>query len=209
MFIAGSTTLCIVAASEILWRRNRVSSEFIRKFIHLSVGCFVALWPWFLSWHQIELSAVIFVLAMAAIGLIKPLSRLLSVSDSSKTLNRHTVGEFFYTLGFLSVSFITHDRYIFMTALLHLAISDTLAAFVGLTFKKHNIYYKVFGSKKSLCGSLTFMLSSIVLVAIYISLSHSNWSVIFYVPVTATVLENFGLYGSDNILVPFGVALLL
>lgn len=207
--IAAAGTLSVIVISEILWRGKKHSSEFIRKTIHMGVGSFIAFWPWFLSWYDIELSSLVFVLAMIAIALIKPVRKLLSISVSKSSLGRHTIGEFFYTYGFVGTAYIAHNRYIFMAAMLHLAIADTVATVLGKKAVKHNIRYKIFGSQKSLVGTLGFIVSSVVITSVYILLSHTGWMYILYVPIVAAVLENLGTYGSDNLLVPVAIALLL
>ena len=49
MFLAVSVVFAILAFSELGWRRFWLKGEVGRKFVHISVGTFVAFWPYFLD----------------------------------------------------------------------------------------------------------------------------------------------------------------
>jgi len=50
----------LLLVGETWWRHQAVHGEFSRKFIHITVGSFVAVWPFFLTWSQIELLSLSF-----------------------------------------------------------------------------------------------------------------------------------------------------
>ena len=54
-----------LVVSEYMWRREPKHEEFARKFIHISVGTFVAFWPYFLSRYQIILLSLAFLIVVA------------------------------------------------------------------------------------------------------------------------------------------------
>jgi len=208
LFLAAIGIFTIITIAELIWRGKKHGPEFIRKFIHATVGSFVAFWPWFLSWEQIELSAIVFVLAITATSLVKPLGQIFTVASSPDKLDRSSAGEFFFTLGFAVAAFGTHNKYIFMAALLHLSVADTLAAVIGKRYGRRN-RYSILGLEKSFAGSLAFLICSIIIVSIYCALAHADWSILFWLPLLITALENVGVYGSDNLSIPLSVTLLL
>jgi dolichol kinase len=188
--------------AEYLWRIKRYHSEITRKFVHITVGSFAAFWPWFLSWTQIELLALAFLVVII-------LSRLFSIFSSIHLIGRKTIGEIFFALAIGGTALITHDRYIFMAALLHLSIADGFAAIVGTNLGKR-FRYSVFGQRKSLVGTLTFLICSIAILSVYFTLSHrAPLPTLVWLPLVATLLENVGIRGSDNVLVPLVVAVML
>jgi dolichol kinase len=195
-------TFVLLVAAEYLWRIKHYYSEITRKFVHVTVGTFAAFWPWFLSWNQIELLAGAFLIVIL-------LSRLLTIFSSIHLIGRKTLGEIFFALAIGGVAILTHDRLIFMAALLHLSLADGFAAIVGTHFGKRH-QYQVFGQVKSVVGSLTFLLCSVIILGFYFALSHhSALPTIMWLPLLVTILENVGERGSDNLLVPLAVAVAL
>ncbi len=188
---------------EYLWRKKKYHSEFTRKFIHITVGTFVAFWPWFLSWGQIELLAAAFFVVILA-------SRTLSIFGSIHLIGRKTVGELLFAVSIGLTAFISHDRLIFAAAILHMSIADGLAAIVGTKYGK-KLSYKIFGQSKTVIGTATFYVCSLIILSGYFAVSHASgaWPTLLWLPVVATALENVGARGSDNVLVPVAIALVL
>lgn len=188
---------------EYLSRRKNYPPEFTRKFIHICGGSVAAFTPWFLSWHQIEAIAAILFLLMF-------ISRTLHIFSSVFSVKRNSIGDLLFALSIGTVAIIAHDRLIFATAILHMSLADGLAAVAGTTLGKKT-GYKVFGRQKSLIGSAVFWLCSLLILLGYLLLSHStsNWPILIWLPLVATGLEAIGLDGSDNLLVPVAIAVVL
>jgi len=199
--------LAIVGALLIIneyWARHRnVYSEFSRKFIHISVGSLVAFWPFWLSWQQIEWVSLAF---LVVIGI----SKQLGLFKAIHSVQRPTWGEFFFAASVGVIPFITHDKWIYATALLQMSLADGLAAVVGLKYGNGQAY-KIFGHTKSLVGSLTFLIVSLVIMIGYVAIANTHLSVvnILTISIMATFIENFGIAGLDNALVPLFVAYML
>ena len=193
----------LLLIAEYLWRVKHYYSEITRKFVHITVGTFAAFWPWILSRSQIELMALAFLAVII-------LSRLFTVFSSIHIIGRKTVGEIFFALSIGGVALITPNRYIFMAAILQLSLADGLAAIIGTSFGRR-FRYSIFGLRKSLVGSLTFLVCSLAILVVYFSISHASGALptIIWLPLVATVLENVGIHGSDNVLVPITVAIVL
>lgn len=194
----------IVVLAEVLWRAKLLESEHSRKLIHILVGTFTASWMFFLEGRQIVLLAV----AMFAVVLV---SRIFGLLSSIHSVKRKTWGELFFPLGIALCAVITDSPWVFLAALLHVSLADGLAAIVGSRYiKKHG--YKVLKQQKTLVGTLTFFNASLFITLLVVVLApelQGNVLVVMVVPLVATIAENVGLYGSDDLLVPAIVTVLL
>lgn len=194
----------IVVLAEVLWRSKQLRSEYSRKFIHIMVGTFAAFWGFFLDDGQIlALAAAMFVIVLT--------SRLFSIFQSIHTVSRKTWGELFFPVGIATTALMTESPWVFMAALLHVSIADGLAALIGSRYvRKHG--YKVFKQQKTIVGTLTFFNASVFITLLTVLLApelQGNLLVILLVPLMATIIENVGHYGADDLLVPIAVAALL
>lgn len=200
--VLGILTFLIV--NELWWRRHKIHDEFSRKLVHITVGSFVAFWPFYLSWTEIELLSIAFLLVVG-------LSKYLNLFQAIHSVQRPTWGEVFFALAVGTIALVTHDQWIYMAAVLQMSLADGLAAVVGVRFGNSN-RYRVFGQDKSVVGTLTFLVVSIaILVGYSLQAPGVNLSagLMIGVSLIATLWENIGILGSDNLLVPLVVALLL
>ncbi|MEO8104824.1 MAG: hypothetical protein ABI602_00610 [Candidatus Saccharibacteria bacterium] len=195
--------LLLLLINELYWRQHNVHDEFSRKFIHITVGSFVAFWPFFLSWREIELLSVAFFLVVAV-------SRYLNLFQAIHSVQRPTWGELFFALAVGVIALVTHDQWLYTAALLQMSLADGLAAVIGVRFGKAS-RYRVFGQVKSVVGTFTFLIVSLaILVGYSIQAPGVSFSgALVGIALIATIGENIGVMGSDNLLVPLLVAELL
>src|SRR5665213_3648500 len=193
----------ILVCNELWWRARVVHREFSRKFVHITVGSFVAAWPFFLSWHQIEGLSIAFFAVVTA-------SKYLRVFQAIHSVQRPTWGELFFAVSVGLVAVVTHDKWIYAAALLQRALADGLAAIIGVHYG-NRLKYLVFGHAKSVTGTVSFFVVSVAIL-----LAYEHWSgvalglgYVALVSALATILENVAIMGLDNLLVPMLVALLL
>jgi phytol kinase len=189
--------------NEVWWRNRPVHSEFSRKFVHITVGSFVAFWPFFLSWQEIELLSLAFLLVVTV-------SKYLRLFQAIHSAQRPTWGELFFAVSVGLVALATHDKWIYAVALLQMSLADGLAAVIGVHYG-NRLKYLVFGHTKSVVGTLTFF---VVSLSILLAFGHwSNMSLglgyVLVVSTLATILENLAVLGLDNLMVPLLVALML
>lgn len=195
--------LVVLVVNELWWRSRTVHSEFSRKFVHITVGSFVAFWPFFLSWRQI-------VGMSAAFLVVVSVSKYMRVFQAIHSVQRPTWGELFFAVSVGSVALITHNKWIYTAALLQMALADGLAAIVGVRFGNPQKYL-VFGHAKSVAGSLCFFLVSFGILMAFGRWSDQMLSFGYAAAISAaaTTLENLAVIGMDNLLVPVLVALML
>jgi len=192
----------IILGSEIWWRRSRIHGEFSRKFVHITVGSFVAFWPFYLDWRQIQLLSLAFLLVVG-------ISKNLNFFQAIHSVQRPTWGELYFALAVGLVPFITHDKWIFTAAILQMSLADGFAAVVGERFGKQS--YLIFGHRKSLAGSLTFYIVSMAIFVFYVYGSGTDLSpfVVVVTSLVATGVENVAVKGLDNIVLPIFVSVVL
>lgn len=203
MAIAVGVVLVLLLFSEWGWRRHWLHGEVGRKFVHITVGTFVAAWPYFLDWTEIRLlSLAFFVVVIAAMHL--------GVFRAIGSVQRPTYGEIFFALSVGLLTLITTSKGIYAAAILQMALADGFAAIVGGRYGRDNKYH-LFGRSKSFIGSLTFLLISLSLLIGYSHFSDNGlaWQYIIGGAVGATILENISALGFDNLVVPLATGVLL
>ncbi len=202
LFLTVLFVFLILLGSELWWRKRITHSEFSRKFVHITVGSFVAFWPFFLSWNEIRLLSLGF---LVVIGL----SKYFHVFRAIHSVQRPTLGELYFALAVGLLTFVTQNEWIYMAALLQMSLADGFAAVMGVRFGRQS--YLMFSHRKTLVGSLTFFVISLAILVAYTQLAsvHLNPAFIVAAAALAAVIENFGVGGLDNLLVPLVIAVLL
>lgn len=201
-----SPVFILLVLSEYLWRTHRLRGERARKLVHVAAGTFIAFWPWFMSFYQIQVISLVMVLVVI-------LARRFNLFRGIYSVRRRTLGDimFPFTVGILAT--LTQSEWIFAAALLHLGLADGLAAVVGDRLGKKN-RYKIFGEVRSIAGSVTFLVVSILIMTAVISFGPDEFKgfylpLLILLPIAATCIENLSVRGADNIFVPLFIALTL
>jgi len=196
-------TFCILVGSEYLSRSRQIHAELTRKFVHVAVGTFVAFWPFFLSWREIQ------VLSLAFFAVVC-ISIKFNIFRSIHAVKRSITGELLFAVVIGLLALIVTSKWVFMAAMLHLSLADGLAAIVGLGWGEKN-GYKVFGRTKSVAGSLAFFTASVCILIIYAVFAHGSTSLatFLWLPLVATATENIAVQGTDNLVMPIFIALVL
>jgi phytol kinase len=193
----------LVYLGEFLQHRYNYHPEITRKFIHISVATYAAFWPIFMTPRNIATMSLLLFLGVL-------LSKRLSFFHSIYDVKRLTWGEIFFPVSIGFSILLGVKPLVFSAAMLHLGLADGLAAVVGTLFgRKHR--YKVLGHTKSRAGTITFYICSflIILFCGVIYGPQDSWLILLWLPAAATVLENIGIAGSDNLLVPLLIVLVL
>jgi phytol kinase len=190
----------LLLIGEFWWRKQRLHTEFTRKFVHITVGSFVAFWPFFLSWNEIRLLSVAFLVVVAV-------SKYFRLFRAIHSVQRPTWGELCFALAVGSITFITQDKWIYAAALLQMSLADGFAAVIGTRYGQR-FRYIVFGHAKSLLGTATFLIVSALILLGYSHASGQYLTAVFIfdLSVAASAIENLGVAGLDNLLVPVLVA---
>lgn len=196
-------TFCVLIYSEWLARAKQIHAELTRKFVHITIGTFVAFWPFFLSWRDIELLSLAFFAVVA-------LSIKYNIFRSIHAVKRNVMGELIFAVVIGILAVVSSSKWVFMVAMLNLSLADGLAAIVGVGWGDSSTY-KVLGHTKSIAGSAAFFVTSLCTMVAYGLFAHSGISLltIIWLPILATAAENVAIEGTDNFVVPLLVALVL
>lgn len=203
LFIAALSGLATLLVAEYGWHKGWWHGEGARKLAHMFIAVQVAVWPLYLDWFEIRLISIALV-----VGFI--VSMRFRLFRSIGSVSRLSYGEVLFALVIGGLTLITESPAVYAAALLHLGLADGMAAIIGTRWGRMT-GYRVFGATKSLVGSLTFFVVSIMILIAYSVLAPAGltWQYVMAGAAVATILENIGVLGTDNILVPtFVVALL-
>ncbi len=186
----------LLIISEALWRSKVLRGESARKTLHIIIGSYVALWPRFLSFQQIQLISV-------ALLVVVLLSHRLHIFHAINDVRRKTWGDSLYAVGIGLTATLTSSPWIFAVAVLHMSVADGFAGLIGSRYGKSN-QYKVFGNTKSFLGTGTFIVLSFIILALFSQSCPTQTLpiVIALLPFMAAFVENIGIRGTDNVMIP-------
>lgn len=204
--VALSAVFLLLILAESLRSRKIIRGELARKFVHMSVGTFVAFWPFFMSWQEIRIMCVAFLLVVIV-------DRKLKVFKSVHSVKRRTVGDILFPIGIGLTTFVSSSPWIFTVAVLHLSLGDGMAAVVGNKYGQ-KYAYTIFHQVKSGAGSIAFWLVSLIITSALllfmpVQLDQVAFALLLLLPISATALESLSIFGMDNITVPVFIAIAL
>ncbi len=198
-----------VMVGEYLLNRFHRTNEASRKLMHVAHGAGLAALAFWVSLDMVVSIELLFFASMC-------IGRYLYANDRKRVgwvhylgkayrVGRLSYGEFFFPIAAIITALVASSKWEFAAAILVLGLADASAALVGTRYGKTNSY-KVFGQKKSLVGSLAFLVVATAIVSWFIlhsggTITGGAWGIV-WLPLLLTVTENLGVYGSDNLLIP-------
>lgn len=209
-FVAGFISIIIFC--EILHRRFGVSAEYTRKIAHitscLSSLAFIVLFK--SHWYVLFLAVLFFAVLLAG--------KMNRITKSIDGVARITGGSYLlpvsvYLLFFISEMF--NDPNLYILPILILAISDPLAGLSGIYFQGQNNEITLAGYKtgKTLPGSALFFSSALILsVAMMTQFMDDPLKIAAFSVILAGIaafIELISPNGTDNLTVPFSIAIFL
>jgi dolichol kinase len=208
MFACLLGVLTILVIVEALWQHKQLPPEWSRKIVHMSVGVFVAFWPWVLEWWQIRVIALAFIVVIL-------ISKQFKVFRAIHDVKRNTVGEIGFAMAILLSSYLALTPWQFSMAILIMAVADGLAALVGMRYlRRKGQRYTIFGCNKTWAGSFTFFLVTALIIfamhTYFVTGPNTDLLLAAIIPMALilTVIEAGSAYGIDNISVPLAAILL-
>ncbi len=181
---------------------NENNKEIFRKIIHIGIGPLIPI-AQFLRIDQ--KSALIFTGIVSLMVLINYTYKLFPTIED---VERKSYGTIFYCLSLfiLICLFWDKDPYALIAGFFIMTFGDGLAGLIGKSYNSKS--WIIFKQKKSLFGTLTMFLTSIIVVC---SLGYAQQNSVnlnyFVIAFLATVLEQFSVLGIDNFIVPISTSL--
>lgn len=198
----------VIFLSEFFFKHYKLKSNIIRKLVHILVGVAASFTPFFFNSN---LPQIFIALTFISINYLAINNNFLI---SIHSIERKSYGTTFFSVSFLILSvFFWEYKSFFLLSFMMLSLSDPLASMVGENCKNPKIFY-VLGDRKSIEGSITFFVVSIIILFIgsSILLTLSLPSKIFFsifIAIGATIAEISSSKGSDNISIPIVSILLM
>jgi len=123
-------------------------------------------------------------------------------------VERKSYGTLFYCLSLFILIYLFWDKdpYALNTGFFIMTFGDGLAGLIGKSF--HSKSWIFFKQKKSLFGTMTMFLTSLIVVSsIGYTQQNSFYLNYFTIAFFATLIEQFSVLGIDNFIVPIASAL--
>jgi len=192
----------IFSVSVVFKKFNDDSKEIVRKIIHIGIGPLIPI-AQFLKIDQN--SALIFTGIVSLIVLINYTYKLFPTIED---VERKSYGTIFYCLSLFILIWLFWDKdpYALITGFFIMSFGDGLAGLIGKSFNSKSwIFFK---QKKSLFGTLTMFLTSLIVVCSIGHAQQNSFNLNFFtLAFFATFLEQFSILGIDNFIVPISSAL--
>ncbi len=194
----------MLGTAEMLRRWRDFSSDFTRKFIHISVGMYSVI---AIAIFQERLWAIV---PPAAFIVINFLDWRFGIIQAMTSSDRSNLGTVYFPLSFVIIIWLFWDRpALLVGSLMPMTWGDALAAVLGRRYGRH--HYTVLGSTRSLQGSLVML--GVGALATWMALAllgaENAWAMALATAACATVAESLSPWGLDNLTVPAASALIL
>ena len=199
--------LILLIISELLQTNNVLKGEYLRKFVHISVGSFIAFWPWLMSWWTLRILGLLMITFVIT-------NWHLRIFNYYGKVKRHSYGVLLLATAVFLSALLASQKIFFTIAILQVSLADGLAAIIGTKYGQ-DWRYKVFGQSKTVIGSMSFWLISLGILGAGMLVAHNMVGFNNYVwllvllPALLTEIENIGVFGIDNLLIPIITVLVL
>ena len=183
-------------------RFNSNNKEVLRKIIHIGIGPLIP----FAKYLKLDQnSALIFTGIILLMVLINYTYKLFPTIED---VERKSYGTLFYCLSLFILIYLFWDKdpYALITGFFIMTFGDGLAGLIGKSFESKSwIFFK---QKKSLFGTMTMFLTSLIVVCSIGYTQKNSLNLNFFtIAIFATLLEQFSVLGIDNFIVPISSAL--
>ena len=206
MIISIVFVFAVILVSEVLRKVCKLGNEFTRKFVHIGVS------HWWI--------AAMFLISDIRYAVIPPvLFVLLNYYSYKKNLfksmerqENSDLGTVYFPISLIILILLTWKggllggdyRYLGALGTLVMGYGDGFAAIIGKNFGKQK--YNIFKSGKSLEGSVTMLVFSTLVSAVFLSIFRGfdiyNIRTSIIIAAISTLAEAFTPFGADNITVP-------
>ncbi len=197
VFVILFGILALLVAGEIMWRLKIFSAEYTRKFVHITAGVLISIWPWLVPFWVIQVMALLMIVVIYV-------SRGLKIFKGVHCVERKSYGEYAYAVGVLLAATFFQEQKVFASAVLVMAVGDGLAAVIGKKFGKR--VYRVFGHKKTLEGSVAFYFICVLCFSLLLTIDQQFFAqtmrqtlLIAFGSALLMMTEAAGVYGLDNL----------
>ncbi len=212
MAVVVGSLLLLMLVLRAVQRRFNPPAEVVRKTLHVGMGLVVLTFPWWFDhWWPAAVLAVVCTALLLAVRLQRRLHAKFGAVLGS--VQRASWGEVYYPIAIALLFYLSEgDKLLFCIPVLVLALSDTVAAVVGVRYGRRK--YTVLDGHKSVEGSAGFFVVTFASVVLPLGLTgESDWAqaamIAAVLGLVVMVMEAIAWRGLDNLFVPLGVFALL
>ena len=188
--------------SSIFQKDKSNNNELKRKIIHIGIGPLIPI----AQFLKIDQNSALFFTGI--ISLLVLINYTRKIFPTIEDVERKSYGTLFYCLSLFILIFLFWDKdpYALITGFFIMTFGDGLAGLIGKSFNSKSwIFFK---QKKSLFGTITMLLTSLIIVASLGYAQKSSFNLNYFtIAFIATLLEQFSVLGIDNFIVPISSAL--
>ena len=205
-----STIFILIFILAEITRKFGVCTESTRKLVHFGGAFITIFFPFIFKSHWTVLALAI------SFAFIMFLTKKLGLLQSVHNVERKTDGAIYHPIAiytcFLYSQFL-NQPWFYVISILILAVSDALAALVGKNYGA-NEYVVEQGLRKTIEGSVTFFLTSFLLVHLILLLATPTGRaesvlIALLIAIILTVFEGVSLKGADNLFIPLSTMFIL
>ncbi len=178
------------------------NNEIKRKIIHIGIGPLIPI----AQLLKIDQNSALFFTGIIACLVL--INYSYKIFPSVEDVDRKSFGTLFYCFSLFILIFLFWDKdpYSLITGFFIMTFGDGLAGLIGK--KTNSRSWILFKQKKSLIGTITMFLTSLIVVSIIGYAHNNNFNLNYFtIAFIATLLEQFSILGIDNFIVPISSAL--
>lgn len=198
----------VLFITSLLKRKLNCSDETSRKIVHIFVSFTWIIMIYFFgdSWHLIVPPATFVILNYLSYK--KDTFKMIERKNKSKA----SLGTVYYPISMVILSILTiiDKRFIvpYGIGMFCMAFGDGLAPYFSQKYKSYE--FKILGLKKTVSGTLTVFLCSLLVILAFTLCFNAPLSIlaIIIISLSASILELIGTEGLDNLTLPIGTAIL-
>jgi phytol kinase len=180
---------------------NPNNKETLRKIIHIGIGPLIPLAK-FLGIDQI--SALYFTGLISLLTFINYQSKLFPTIED---VDRKSYGTLFYCLSLFILIYLywNKDPTSLMAGFFIMTFGDGFAGLIGKNFQSKSWFF--LNQKKSLFGTITMFITSLIVIFGLSYFQKYSLSInMITIAFISTVIEQFSIFGIDNLIVPISAA---
>ena len=193
----------IIFFISIIYKRfNSKNKETLRKIIHIGIGPLIPLAK-FLGIDQA--SALYFT---GIVSLFTCLNYQLKLFPTIEDVDRKSYGTLFYSLSLFILIYLywNKDPTSLIDGFFIMTFGDGFAGLIGKNFQSKS--WICFKQKKSFFGTLTMFITSLIVIVSLGYAQKNSFNINFItIAFISTILEQFSIFGIDNLIVPISAAI--
>lgn len=204
LIVASIYILVIFLTSKLFEKKGK---EVTRKYIHIMLSNI-----WFISMAFFDNYIIAAILPMLFV-IINSLSykfNLIKIMERED--KKEGIGTVYYAISLTVLSLVTfyiNKPILALPGILIMGYGDGLAAVIGQKVKSKS--FNILGSTKSIAGSATMLIVSLVISILIFSFIGIEYLILkaFLIAIIATILEAISVKGLDNITVPLIITVIV